>query len=201
MVMWLEFHRLAQISRVPVESCSIGFHRIGQTLNPPPKRSCQNIPAPSRMLRARVWKTMSTFGRRLVPRSVKLIMPLRQDMGASWLAFRVLRVVNHACPLWQVLMAAGISTPSLREIAHQGVNITGAAHSEVTMPLLFLMPLNFIGAVKLFFNIFYLNKAWVIIPCMEGLTVLLRIHLLFMLSWSPPDVPGDCIWDVLLVAS
>ncbi|CAE7939046.1 unnamed protein product, partial [Symbiodinium necroappetens] len=87
----------------------------------------------------------------------------------------------------EVLMAAGISTPSLRELAHQGVDITGAAHSEVTMPLLFLMPLNFIGAVKFFFNVCYLNKSWVLIPCMEGLTVLLRIHLLFMLSWSPPD--------------
>ncbi|CAE7723632.1 unnamed protein product [Symbiodinium sp. CCMP2592] len=103
---------------------------------------------------------------------------IRKEIGAK------ICEVDYAI---EVLMAAGISTPSLREIAHQGVNITGAAHSEVTMPLLFLVPLNFIGAVKLFFNIYYLNKAWVIIPCMEGLTVLLRMHLLFMLSWSPPD--------------
>ena len=96
-------------------------------------------------------------------------------------------------------MAAGISTPSLREIAHQGVNITGAAHSEVTMPLLFLVPLNFIGAVKFFFNVCYLNAGWVIIPCMEALTVLLRIHLLFLLSWSPPDVLGDSVLNALLV--
>ncbi|CAE7450228.1 unnamed protein product [Symbiodinium sp. CCMP2456] len=103
---------------------------------------------------------------------------IRREIGAK------ICEVDYAI---EVLMAAGISTPSLREIAHQGVNITGAAHSEVTMPLLFLVPLNFIGAVKFFFNVCYLNAGWVIIPCMEALTVLLRIHLLFLLSWSPPD--------------
>ena len=87
-------------------------------------------------------------------------------------------------------MAAGISTPSLRDIARQGVNIAEAAHSEITMPLIFLVPLNLLCAAKFFFNVFDLNKTWVLIPLLEAATVLMRVHLLLKISWSAPDAAG-----------
>ncbi|CAE7551098.1 unnamed protein product [Symbiodinium natans] len=103
---------------------------------------------------------------------------IRREIGAK------MREVDYAI---EVLMAAGVSTPSLRAIARRGVNITKAAHSELTMPLIFLVPLNIIGAMKLFFNVFYLNPTWIVIPALEAITVVVRVHLLWMTLCSPPD--------------
>ena len=51
-------------------------------------------------------------------------------------------------------MAAGVSTPSLRAIARRGVNITKAAHSELTMPLI-------LGSPEVPFLLFFFLRFWV----------------------------------------
>ncbi|CAE6966568.1 unnamed protein product [Symbiodinium natans] len=85
-----------------------------------------------------------------------------------------------------VLLRAGISTPALRDIARAGVDVESAAHSDVTIPFLFLMPLNVFTLVEMFLDAFFLRSEW-FYAIIQGFSFLSRVVLLFLLFRRPVD--------------
>ncbi|CAE7551065.1 unnamed protein product [Symbiodinium natans] len=58
----------------------------------------------------------------------------------------------------KVLLAAGMSSPTLRHVALKGINIDQVANPQVTVSFLVLVPLNLIRLVALLCDVFYLGR-------------------------------------------
>ncbi|CAE7297732.1 unnamed protein product, partial [Symbiodinium sp. KB8] len=90
-----------------------------------------------------------------------------------------------------VLLAAGMSSPRLREIARRGVDIRGAGHAEIALPFVALVPLTCVALWSLYCCLFYLRHNIVLrfvpIELIHGITVADRLGLLLLLWRSPRD--------------
>ena len=92
--------------------------------------------------------------------------------------------VNHAI---EVLMTAGMSTQNLRDLDRAGVNIKGAAFSEVTGAVICLgpfPPLMIAGAIV---DIVDLGGYWWFLTFLPSLAVLGRVALIVLLCRKPRD--------------
>ncbi|CAE7421967.1 unnamed protein product [Symbiodinium sp. CCMP2592] len=85
-----------------------------------------------------------------------------------------------------VLLNAGISTPALRDIARAGVNIDSAAHPDITIPFLFLLPLNALTLLEMVLDALFLRSEWYY-AAIQGLSFVARTLLLILLCRSPAD--------------
>ena len=91
-----------------------------------------------------------------------------------------------------VLLAAGMSSPRLREIARRGVDIRGAGHAEIALPFVALVPLTCVALWSMYCCLFYLRHnnivlRFVPIQLIHGITVADRLGLLLLLWRSPRD--------------
>ena len=86
-----------------------------------------------------------------------------------------------------VLLTAGMSTPTLRDIARAGVNIKSAAFYEITGAFLLLGPFGTMAAItSTFLHIFYRGRHWylAILPSISVLERLIMIISLFVSPWD-----------------
>lgn len=87
-----------------------------------------------------------------------------------------------------VLISAGLSSPSLRLAAESGVNIKGAGHAEVAIPFVFLGPQLVVGFSQVVILIMngahHSNWASVIL---EGIAVVARLVFMWLLCRRPAD--------------
>ena len=90
-----------------------------------------------------------------------------------------------------VLLSAGMSSPTLRAVAKQSIDIRGAGHAEIAFPFLALVPFTLETAWAIYgdfvdhHNDIYLRVApfWLI----HSITVVARVGLLLLLWRSPRD--------------
>ena len=90
-----------------------------------------------------------------------------------------------------VLLAAGMSSPTLTDIARRGVNVSEAGSAEIAWPFLALVPLCLLSLWTIFVQFVYLQNhahLWSIpLWLLECMSVLARAALLCILWWSPRD--------------
>ena len=90
-----------------------------------------------------------------------------------------------------VLLAAGMSSPTLRDISHQGIDVRGAGHAEIAFPFVALVPLVWETLWSIYCDFVYLKNdiSFEYIPLWfwESITVLARLGLLLLLWRSPRD--------------
>ncbi|CAE7904170.1 unnamed protein product [Symbiodinium necroappetens] len=88
----------------------------------------------------------------------------------------------------EVLMSAGMSTPTLREIASKGVSIQQAANPALALPMLMFGPFLAITAFTLVLDAVYLDSFWTwrLVP-LRTLTCLERILMIILIRQSPRD--------------
>ena len=90
-----------------------------------------------------------------------------------------------------VLLAAGMSSPTLREIARRGINVRGAGHAEIAVAFVALVPLTCESLWSIYCDVVYLpddiNIGFVPVWLMHGITVVARLGLLFLLWQKPRD--------------
>ena len=88
----------------------------------------------------------------------------------------------------QVLMSAGMSTPTLREIASKGVSIQQAANPALALPMLMFGPFLDITVFTLVLDAIYLDNFWTwrLVP-LRTLTSLERILMILLIRQSPRD--------------
>ena len=84
-----------------------------------------------------------------------------------------------------VLLAAGMSSETLREVARAGVDISGAGHSEIALPG-FVFATSFVTLSRIYFDLRYLHAAWYIL-LEQCASLLARAVLLFVLCRSPRE--------------
>ena len=58
-----------------------------------------------------------------------------------------------------VLLAAGMSSETLREVARAGVDISGAGHAEIALPF-FVFATSFVTLCRVYFDVHHLHAAW-----------------------------------------
>ncbi|CAE7255923.1 unnamed protein product [Symbiodinium natans] len=107
---------------------------------------------------------------------------IRREIGGT------VEAVDYAI---QVLMSAGMSTPTLREVAARGVCIHQAANPAIALPMLLLGPFLMLTFVTLIFDSIYLrdsNPEWFarLLP-LRATTVLQRVIMLLKIRCSPRD--------------
>ena len=83
-----------------------------------------------------------------------------------------------------VLLAAGMSTPTLRSVARAGVDISGAGYTEMAFPCLDLGPFLIHGLLLVLRGVL-LHRCYRWIPCLVSLCA--RLVLLFSLWRSARD--------------
>ena len=90
-----------------------------------------------------------------------------------------------------VLLAAGMSSPTLREIARRGINVRGAGHAEIAVAFVALVPLTCETLWSIYCDVVYLrddmNIGFVPVWLMHGIIVVARLGLLFLLWQKPRD--------------
>ncbi|CAE7945259.1 unnamed protein product [Symbiodinium necroappetens] len=90
-----------------------------------------------------------------------------------------------------VLLAAGMSSPTLRDISHRGIDVRGAGHAEIAFPFVALVPLVWETLWSIYCDFVYLKNdiSFEYIPLWfwESITVLARLGLLFLLWKKPRD--------------
>ena len=92
--------------------------------------------------------------------------------------------VDHAI---DVLLTAGMSTPTFRDIACAGVNIKSAAFSEITGTILLLGPFGTMAAITAtILHILYQGAPWYL-AILPSVSVIGRLILVVRLFVSPPD--------------
>eukprot|EP00439_Symbiodinium_sp_Y106_P064636 s686_g10.t1 len=91
--------------------------------------------------------------------------------------------VDHAI---HVLLTAGMSTPTLREMDRAGISIEGAGGAEVALPFLFLAVFHFLSLLQLVLDITFLRCVWQY-WLWPGIPVAIRSVVILMIWWSPSD--------------
>ena len=90
-----------------------------------------------------------------------------------------------------VLLAAGMSSPTLREIARRGIDVRGAGHAEIAFPFVALVPLTCETLWSIYCGFVYQHHGidvgdvplWLI----HSITVAARLGLLLLLWQRPRD--------------
>ena len=85
----------------------------------------------------------------------------------------------------RVLLAAGMSTPTLRQVARAGVGIQEAGHEEISVPVLALVPFGLIAALRLLDDI-VCPHPWVHVV-IQSLPVACRVLLAIVIYRSSRD--------------
>lgn len=91
--------------------------------------------------------------------------------------------VDHAI---HVLLTAGMSTPTLREMDRAGISIEGAGGAEVALPFLFLAVFHFLSLVQLVLDIAFLRCVWQY-WLWPGIPVAIRSLVILIIWRSPAD--------------
>eukprot|EP00439_Symbiodinium_sp_Y106_P044471 s3045_g5.t1 len=90
-----------------------------------------------------------------------------------------------------VLLAAGMSSPRLREIARRGIDIRGAGHAEIALPFVALVPLTCVALWSIYCCFVYLRGNIVVgfVPLLfvHSTSVAARLGLLLLLWQKPRD--------------
>ncbi|CAE7254942.1 unnamed protein product [Symbiodinium microadriaticum] len=90
-----------------------------------------------------------------------------------------------------VLLAAGMSSSTLRDIAHRGIEIQGAGHAEIAFPFVALVPLTCETLWSIYSQFVYgrngIDLVFVPLWLMLSITVAARLGLLLLLWRSPRD--------------
>eukprot|EP00913_Durusdinium_trenchii_P005377 g5013.t1 len=91
-----------------------------------------------------------------------------------------------------VLISAGVSSPSLRRAAELGVKIEGAGHAEVAVAVVVLGPFHFLSLIQIFHflhTLFHHGQSGfaLLTNILTALGTLVRIYFLVMLCISPVD--------------
>mmetsp|Transcript_56644 Transcript_56644/g.132363 ORF Transcript_56644/g.132363 Transcript_56644/m.132363 type:complete len:569 (-) Transcript_56644:12-1718(-) len=88
----------------------------------------------------------------------------------------------------EVLLKAGMSTPALREVARAGVDVAGIQHPELTVPFVFLVPINMTCLTSAVLELFFLHEeARYFYIVVQMISILCRL-LLLILAWRrSPD--------------
>ena len=85
----------------------------------------------------------------------------------------------------EVLLAAGTSSPTLREVAHAGVNIQSAGYAEIAVPFITLAA-SLLTVCQRRFDTVYLHTAWWFC-LLQFFTVGIPVALLVVLCRSTKD--------------
>ena len=85
-----------------------------------------------------------------------------------------------------MLLTAGMSTPTLREMDRAGISIEGAGGAEVALPFLFLAVFHFLSLLQLVLDITFLRCVWQY-WLWPGIPVAIRSVVILMIWWSPSD--------------
>ncbi|OLQ11567.1 hypothetical protein AK812_SmicGene4586 [Symbiodinium microadriaticum] len=130
--------------------------------------------------------TRKEIAKVVIPFSDTGLLPMLTDVGqrlllASGVLFFDLLEVDYAI---HVLLAAGMSTPTLRIVARAGVDISGAGYTEIAFPCLDLGPFLIHDLVLLVKDVL-LRRYHRWIPCL--VCVCARLWLLFCLWHSAKD--------------
>ena len=86
-----------------------------------------------------------------------------------------------------VLLTAGMSTPTLREMARAGVSIEEAGCAEIALPFLFLAAFHFLSILQLVVDWLFLKSAVWQYWLWPGIPILFRTAVIIMLWRSPTD--------------
>jgi len=84
-----------------------------------------------------------------------------------------------------VLLAAGMSSETLREVARAGIDVSGAGHAEIALPG-FVFATSFVTLSRIYFDIRYLRAAWYFL-LEQCVSLLARAALLVVLCRSPQE--------------
>ncbi|CAE7208210.1 unnamed protein product [Symbiodinium sp. CCMP2592] len=87
----------------------------------------------------------------------------------------------------QVLLTAGMSTPTLRDVARAGVGIQDAGHAEIAVPFLALIPFTAMSIFSFCINFEYLPEAAWVYYVLQVYPILCRVALLLVISRSATD--------------
>lgn len=87
----------------------------------------------------------------------------------------------------QVLIAAGMTSPALRDAALQGVNIDHAGDAAVAIPVLFLGPQLLCGLFQLGIKISWAAKSDAATVCFQAASIAARICFVILLCRRPID--------------
>ncbi|CAK9086684.1 Uncharacterized protein SCF082_LOCUS41001 [Durusdinium trenchii] len=85
-----------------------------------------------------------------------------------------------------VLLTAGMSTPTLRDIARAGVDIEDAAYTELTGAATFLGPFDMMTSICMLLNMAYLGGKWHL-AILPAVCFLSKLILLYLICRSPTD--------------
>ena len=86
----------------------------------------------------------------------------------------------------QVLLTAGMSTPALRDIAREGVDIENAAYSEITAVVTVLGPFDLLTFSHLIFELCY-ERGELLISVLQALSIAFRMVIVIVLWRSRMD--------------
>ena len=84
-----------------------------------------------------------------------------------------------------VLLAAGMSSETLREVARACIDVSGAGHAEIALPG-FVFATSFVTLSRIYFDIRYLRAAWYFL-LEQCVSLLARAALLVVLCRSPQE--------------
>ena len=85
-----------------------------------------------------------------------------------------------------VLLAAGMSTPTLREIARAGVDIRDAGHAEIAAPIVAFALTSSVVVADLFYGLCCQHILWHF-SLFQSISLLARFAVLIILWYSPRD--------------
>ena len=85
-----------------------------------------------------------------------------------------------------VLLSAGMSSHTLRDVARAGINIHGAGHAEIAVPCVAFVPNTLLTLFQMCFDVFYLQTFWCF-RLFQLVSVLARLALFILLWHSPTD--------------